>query len=170
MNGIPLNPLNGNTSIPLMSKDAQNFMGLKLPSQKEGMALQKKSDVGNLLGKTDDSDALRKAAKEFEGVFMAQLMKQMRSTIHKEEMFHGGAGEDIFTEMLDEKFAEKMAVRGTGIADMLYRQLSRQFGIGDSDANALPGATGSGNALQQKMQQLQRQIDTQEPQPMSVNI
>lgn len=170
MNGIPLNPLTSDIGLSIDAKDIQNFMGLQKADKNEGMALHKKSDVGNLLGKTDDADALRKAAKEFEAVFMSQLMKQMRSTIHKEEMFHGGAGEDIFTEMLDEKFAEKMSVRGTGIADMLYRQLSRQFGIGEGDENGLPGTTGSGNALQQKMQQLQKQIDTQEPQPMSVNI
>ncbi|MBT3605742.1 MAG: hypothetical protein HOE48_24555 [Candidatus Latescibacteria bacterium] len=170
MNGIPLNPLTSDMSLPIQAKNAQSFMGLQKPDKSEGMALHKKSDVGNLMGKTDDSDALREAAKAFEAVFMSQLMKQMRSTIHKEEMFHGGAGEDIFTEMLDEKFAEKMSVRGTGIADMLYRQLSRQYGIGESDENGLPGTNGPGNALQQKMQQLQKQIDKKEPQPMSMNI
>lgn len=152
MNGIPLN-----------IADGQNFIGLAKPA--DVSSLKRESQVGNLQGKADGADELRKAAKEFEAVFMSQLLKQMRSTVHKEEMFHGGAGEDIFTEMLDEEFAKKMSVRGTGIADMLYQQLSRQFGIEDSEI--LP-TTGSGNLLQQKMQEIQRRNDS--PPEMSVNI
>jgi len=156
-------------AIPISPGNAQEFMALKKPKIDTPHALNKPSDVGNLKGKSDDAEALRNAAKQFESVFMSQMLKQMRSTVHKEEMFHGGAGEDIFTEMLDEKFAEKMSERGTGIADMLFRQLSRQFGIGEED-QALPSTTESGNRIQEKLREMQRQIQQQEPQPTSVNI
>jgi Rod binding domain-containing protein len=156
--------------LPITAPDAQHFMALKKTDASAISSLKRKSDVGSLKGKADDADELREAAKQFEAVFMSQLLKQMRSTVHKEEMFHGGAGEDIFTEMLDEEFAQKMSVRGTGIADMLYLQLSRQFGIGETETDHLPSPTGSGDLLQQKLQDMQQQIQNKEPQPMSVNI
>lgn len=159
MNGLSIN-----------RADAQNFMALIKPDKEAMTSLNPKTDVSQLQGKVDDADALRKAAKQFESVFMSQLLKQMRSTIHQEEMFHGGAGEQIFTEMLDEEFAEKMSARGTGIADMLYRQLSRQFGVEETNENALPGTTGAGDALQQKMQDMQRQMQKKSPQAMSLEI
>ena len=156
--------------LPITAPDAQQFMALKKADNSAISLLKRKSDVGLLKGKVDGEDELREAAKQFEAVFMSQLLKQMRSTVHKEEMFHGGAGEDIFTEMLDEEFAQKMSVRGTGIADMLYRQLSRQFGIGETETDNLPSPTGPGDLLQQKLQNMQQQIQNKEPQPMSVNI
>jgi len=156
--------------LPVTAQNAQQFMALKKADASAISSLKQKSEVGSLKGKVDGEDELREAAKQFEAVFMSQLLKQMRSTVHKEEMFHGGAGEDIFTEMLDEEFAQKMSVRGTGIADMLYRQLSRQFGIGETETDNLPSPTGSGDLLQQKLQDMQRQIQNKEPQPMSVNI
>lgn len=156
--------------LPITPQDTQQFMALKKADTSAISSLKRKSDVGSLKGKVDGEDELREAAKQFEAVFMSQLLKQMRSTVNKEEMFHGGAGEDIFTEMLDEEFAQKMSVRGTGIADMLYKQLSRQFGIGEAETDNLPSPTGPGNLLQQKLQDMQQQIQNQEPQPMSVNI
>ena len=168
MNGIALNPSAKDFNLPLNVRDGQKFMALKKPDKDAISSLKPKFDVSSLKGKTDDADELRQAAKAFESVFMSQLLKQMRSTVHKEEMFHGGAGEDIFSEMLDEEFAEMMSVRGTGIADMLYRQLSRQYGIEETDT--LPSTTGAGDALQQKMQDMQRQIQSKNLQKMSVGI
>lgn len=170
MNGIPINRAGAQDFMALKKPNMQAMKALERPQTEGMMSLEPKSNVGSLKGKVDDADALRKAAKEFEAVFMSQLLKQMRSTVHKEEMFHGGAGEDIFTEMLDEEFAQKMSVRGTGIADMLYRQLSRQFGIEETDTEALPGTTGTGDVLQQKMQDMQKEMQNKNPQAMSLNI
>ena len=126
--------------------------------QKEGMKLDAKTD--------DQAAQLRKVAEDFEAVFLYQMMKQMRNSIHKEDMFHGGAGEDIFTEMLDEEFSKRMASRGSvGIADMLFRQLSRQYGIGEP-ADAMPDLSGQAGALQQKLQSAQSQVRAQEPRPV----
>ena len=82
----------------------------------------------------DEAAELLKAAKAFEAVFLGQLLKGMRSTVSKEEMFHGGPGEDIFEGMLDDEFAKILSSRGeTGIGEMLYRDLSRRFNIGQGD-------------------------------------
>ena len=87
------------------------------------------------------------------------LPTQMRGTEKKEEMFHGGMGEDVFTGMMDEEMSKRMAGRGAaGIADMLFRQLSRQYGIGDAENAEGPGkkmpldVTQSAGALMRQLQ------------------
>jgi peptidoglycan hydrolase FlgJ len=169
MSEIPLNLVQN--SLPLSTRPAGTSMAIGRQKPASLGALKNASDIGNLSSKSADAEGLRKAAKEFEAVFMSQLLKQMRSTVHKEEMFNGGAGEEIFTEMLDEEFAQKMSAgQGAGIADMIYRQLSRQFGISESEQGKLPVASGSGDALQQKLQELQGQVRSQDPQSMSLDI
>ena len=84
------------------------------------------------MGQQDNAARLRKAAKDFEAVFLYQVLKQMRNTIHKEEMFHGGTGEDLFSDMMDEEIARTMASRGSsGIGEAIYQQLCRRYGIGE---------------------------------------
>lgn len=107
------------------------------PPAKPFMPLQR-PDAGPLKGKIvrgpapgDEAAQLRKAAKDFESVFVAQVLKQMRETVHKEELFHGGPGEDLFEGLLDEEISKRIAGQGSlGIGDLLYRDLSRRFRIG----------------------------------------
>ena len=70
---------------------------------------------------------LRKACEELESVFLEQLLKEMRRTVPKDDLFGGGRGEDVFQSMFDQEIAKKMAGRGgIGLAEILYRQLSRE--------------------------------------------
>jgi murein DD-endopeptidase MepM/ murein hydrolase activator NlpD len=82
---------------------------------------------------------LRAAAAEFESLFINQMMKSMRETIGKSELFHGGNAEDIYTSMLDTELSKSMAKSGgIGLADMLLRQLSD--GSGEPPAQLQPVA------------------------------
>jgi len=68
---------------------------------------------------------LREAASEFESLFINQMLKSMRDTITKSDLFHGGNAEEIYTSMLDTELSKNMARSGgIGLADMLLRQLS----------------------------------------------
>ena len=70
---------------------------------------------------------LREACQLFESLFIHQLWKAMRETVDKSGLIDGGEGEEIFTDLLDQKTSEVMARRGgIGLAEDLYRQLSRQ--------------------------------------------
>lgn len=70
---------------------------------------------------------LLKAAQQLEGVFVQQLYKAMRDTVPQQEgIVSGGAGEDMFTGLLDQHLAaETPSHWQTGLSDALYRQLSR---------------------------------------------
>jgi len=72
-----------------------------------------------------DPENIEEAAREFESLFLNQLLKSMRKTVEKSELFHGGNAEDIYTEMLDSELSRELASSGgIGLADMLIRQLT----------------------------------------------
>lgn len=79
--------------------------------------------------KRDNNEELRKALKDFESLFINQMLKTMREGLGKSEMFHGGSGEDIYTSMLDEELAKSMSnAGGIGLEKMLMKQMSNEYG------------------------------------------
>jgi flagellar protein FlgJ len=73
---------------------------------------------------TPDEQRLRAVAKQLEGVFVQELFKAMRETVPKDGFTDGGAGEDVFTGMMDEKIATHVPEHwDRGIGESLYRQL-----------------------------------------------
>lgn len=83
--------------------------------------------VAGAAGRTEGAEkaALRRAAEEFESLFINQMLKSMRDTVQKSDLFHGGNAEEIYTSMLDTELSKSMAkAGGIGLADMLLRQLS----------------------------------------------
>lgn len=85
---------------------------------------------------------LQKAAREFESIFLYQVISAMRATVHNGGLIEQGAGEKVFAGMLDEEWAKKLAGRGgpSSLSELLYRQLSRQMGLDQAEAPAVPPA------------------------------
>ncbi len=53
---------------------------------------------------------LHKAFTDFVGqTFFGEMLKQMRSTVHKSEWMHGGMGEDVFQTQLDQVLVERIS-------------------------------------------------------------
>mgnify|MGYP001576401297 CR=1 FL=1 len=77
--------------------------------------------------------ALREVAKEFEAVFLNQLVSAMRKTVGESGLIDKGEGEKVFEGMLDEEWARNLAGRhgAGGLSDLIYRQLSRRMGLDD---------------------------------------
>jgi flagellar protein FlgJ len=73
------------------------------------------------------SAKLKKASQQLEGMFVQQLYKAMRETVPQQEgIVSGGAGEDMFTGLMDQHLAAETPKHwGGGLSDALYRQLSR---------------------------------------------
>jgi flagellar protein FlgJ len=75
---------------------------------------------------TAEREALAKAAKAFEAIFMRQLLGSMRQASLGEGIADSGAV-DQFREMADARMAEGLADQGNlGIANLLLRQLERK--------------------------------------------
>jgi len=72
---------------------------------------------------TDKEKALQ-AAKNYEGVFLSLMMKEMFSGLKTEGDFTGGFGEEMFRDMLSEQYAETIVdTGGIGLADSIYREI-----------------------------------------------
>ena len=94
----------------------------------------------------DPKAAIKEAAKQFEALFMQQIMKSMRESTMSAGMLDN-SGTQMGTEMLDTQFATKMTGLPGGLSEVIARQLERQMGgaqpaIPDTAATkAVPKAT-----------------------------
>ena len=76
----------------------------------------------SLAAKPTDPAGLKKAAQQFEAIFLRQMISSMRSASLGEDMLGSTAG-DQFRDMADARTADSMAEKGSlGIAEMLMRQ------------------------------------------------
>ena len=66
---------------------------------------------------------LKEACRDFEAIFIKQMLDSMKKTVQKTGLMEGGMAEDIFEDMLYHEYAKTMAKTGSfGISDMLLRQ------------------------------------------------
>lgn len=76
----------------------------------------------------DARAALRRAAHQFEGVFLDQLFQAMRRSVPDGGFLQKSEGEEMFTSMLDQRLADLTAQRaGKGPGEALYRQLCKRL-------------------------------------------
>lgn len=73
----------------------------------------------------DQGAALKETAQQFEAMFLQMVMKSMRATVTKSDLFNSESME-TFEAMYDRELATVMARRGgIGLADMLTAQLAK---------------------------------------------
>ena len=87
----------------------------------------------------DPKSVVRQAAKQFEAIFMQQILKGMRDATVASGMLEN-TGTKMGTEMLDTQLAAKMSGLPGGLGDMIARQLERQMGGGAAAAPAAAAA------------------------------
>ncbi|MCP5272127.1 MAG: flagellar assembly peptidoglycan hydrolase FlgJ [Burkholderiaceae bacterium] len=101
--------------------------------------------------KDDPRAAVQAAAKQFEALFMQELLKSMRATTQGESLMGGGASEELATGMLDQQYATSLTGMPGGLAEALTRQLERSMGLTpgpipvtiDRRANPMPAPIGA---------------------------
>ena len=89
----------------------------------------------------DPQAAVRKAAGQFEALFMQQLLKSMRDAMPRSSLF-AGTDHDSWVGMLDQQLSQSLSDRPGGLADMIVKQLARHLSA--PDAGAAAGSTASG--------------------------
>ncbi len=80
---------------------------------------------------SDPKAAVRETARQFEALFMQELMKSMRSTTLAGGGLGGddGAGAKMGTEMLDTQYASQLSGMAGGLSEAITRHLERQMGL-----------------------------------------
>jgi flagellar protein FlgJ len=84
--------------------------------------------LGNLRAQagSDPRAAIQQAAKQFEALFMQELMKSMRSATLSSGMLEN-SGTEMGTELLDSQFANKLTGLPGGLSTLIAKQLERQL-------------------------------------------
>ena len=75
--------------------------------------------------------AIKETAKQFEALFMRELLKSMREATMKSGLMDSPQG-DLGTDLLDQQFAVQMAGQPGGLAEIIAKQLMQQAGLSDS--------------------------------------
>ena len=126
---------------PIM--DPSSLQTSTLQWQGQGQAQASKMDQLQKQATSADEKKLRKAAQDFEAVFVNQMLEAMDKTVDRENsILSGGNSEQYFRSMLNEEIAKSMTNRvggsGFGLAEAIYRQMAPKI---------KPPVTGMGTGL-----------------------
>lgn len=84
-------------------------------------------------------DRMDGVAKEFEAVFIAQMLAPLFSSVATPAIAGGGRSEEFFNALLQESYAKAMAERGGfGLADDVRASLIHLQGAGEPAARSEP--------------------------------
>ncbi len=84
--------------------------------------------IATSVGGGAGEDPLRVAFRDFVGqTLFGQMLSSMRSTVGKPAYFHGGRGEEVFSEQLDQVLVEKITeASASTVADPMYELFNLQ--------------------------------------------
>ncbi|MDH4419096.1 flagellar assembly peptidoglycan hydrolase FlgJ [Acidovorax sp. HMWF029] len=103
-------------------------------------------------GTANNAQTTREVAKQFESLFMRELIKSMRDATMKSGLMEGEQA-NLGQDLLDQQLSVTMAGMQGGLSEAIARQLSRQMGGADTTfsvpstlslQSTLPRATASG--------------------------
>ena len=76
------------------------------------------------LAKRSDLNQMRKVAKDFEAVFISQMLQPMFQDLGAETPFGGGHGEDVWRSLQVQEYGKAITdAGGIGIADKVMREM-----------------------------------------------
>lgn len=107
----------------------------RLPTASDALAADARS-LGNLKAQTAQNtpEGIKEAAKQFESLFMRELLKSMREATVKSGLMDS-PGSDLGADLLDQQFAVQMSGQPGGLSELIAKQLSRQMGQPEAAAN-----------------------------------
>ena len=83
--------------------------------------LQKKTSID-----TSNKKRIEETAKDFEAVFLSEMMSHMFKGVETNEVFGGGRGEEMFRSMMVRQYGKEIAAKGgIGIAKHVSEQMIR---------------------------------------------
>jgi peptidoglycan hydrolase FlgJ len=116
--------------LPLPSRERKTpWSGGSTAGVRVIVKIESSSTTGQSTGLNNKQDKkLKETCQDMESVFLSYLMKSMRETVQKSDLFGSSEGEDMFQSMMDDEICKSASrTSSTGIADMLYRQLSQDI-------------------------------------------
>lgn len=83
----------------------------------------------SLKAESNQDVALKKIAQQFESLFLHEMLKTMRKANEsfEEGSLFSGKDTQFFRDMYDQQLSLSLAQKGTGLAQVIYEQLNRQY-------------------------------------------
>jgi flagellar protein FlgJ len=124
-------PSNSSTNALKAQADAAKFSAMLEKVQQSAASLEHQANAVDGAASAEQKAAedakLREACQGFEAMFLGIVLKEMRDTVPKDELFGESNEKEIMQSMLDEARVQEMAkAGGMGLGDMLYEQLKRE--------------------------------------------
>ncbi len=99
--------MSGSSSVVGLAMDSQSLAQLKTQS------------------KNRPDEAAAEVGRQFEALFVQQMMKSMRQASGESVMFNSNAMK-TYTEMFDQQLSTELAGKGIGLAEQLLQQLQQK--------------------------------------------
>ena len=124
----------------------QASLGSQIGSVGSGLAADARSlEDLKRAARDDPRQAAKKVATQFEALYMQMVLKSMREATPRSGLLDSQE-QDMYRGMLDQQVAQQIASKGTGLSDMIARQLSRAL----PNAAASAAAPSSAKAMEGK--------------------
>jgi flagellar protein FlgJ len=102
-------------------------LGSKVGTVAAGLAADSRSlEQLKRAARDDPRQAAKKVATQFEALFMQMVLKSMRDATPRSGLLDSQEG-DMYRGMLDQQMAQQIANKGTGLSDLIARQLARNL-------------------------------------------
>ncbi|MDJ0607571.1 MAG: rod-binding protein [Kiloniellales bacterium] len=89
-----------------------------------GQALRASGPAAGPAGAGNNREALRRAAEEYEALFLAEMLAPIFEGIETEGLFGGGSAEKIYRSLMVREYGRSLSESGgVGIADAVEREL-----------------------------------------------
>lgn len=114
----------------------------------------------NTLAGKDQRAAIRESARQFEALFMNELLKSMREASFKSGLLDSEES-NLANDLLDQQWATQMTGMPRGLSEMIERQLTQQLdaamqrGLEQSSSSGSAPVAGAGTAVQPSAAQTQ---------------
>jgi peptidoglycan hydrolase FlgJ len=112
-------------------------LGTQSLNHMQGLAADSQSlDALKMQAGTNSRAAIKETAKQFESLFMRELVKSMReATASMKSGMLDNPGSDLGTDLLDQQLAVSMSGLPGGLSNLIEQQLVRQMGTPDDNPN-----------------------------------
>ena len=81
--------------------------------------------------KTAEEISARRAADEFEAIFISQMLKSMSVGVKTDGPFGGGQSEEIYRDLMNEQLGKSISGKGgIGMSDAIYREILKSQEVG----------------------------------------
>ncbi|MBI1340204.1 chemotaxis protein [bacterium] len=103
---------------------------LAIPSPPVDVFASRRAEFGARISEVSTRAEAEKVAREFERMFLAEMLQPMFAGIKTDGPFGGGSSEEMFRPMLIDRYAEAMAnAGGIGIAKSVLGEILKLQGL-----------------------------------------